>query len=165
VSTVVLALASSTIAALAAYRLRRVLWLTRVTSWSMYPTLRPGQRVVTRGIRRDGHLHRGDVVVADSAELGRRIIKRVVGLPGDRVDMDAHGLTVNTTPTPEPYVRLPGGPAASFVVPHHTVLLLGDNRSASHDSRSWEQPFLPFDSIKGRVRPRRPTRGPHSFDE
>ena len=150
-STAVLALVLPIIAALAARRLRRLAWLTRVTSWSMYPTLSPGDRVLTRGIRRANQLHRGDVVVADSDELGRPIIKRLIGLPGDRVHVDALGLSVNGAPVDEPYVAAPGGPAARFVVPARSVLLLGDNRAASSDSRSWTQPYLPLGAIKGRA--------------
>lgn len=150
-STIALALAVSTVAAIAARRLRRIVWLTRVTSWSMYPTLRPGQRVLTRHVRRASHIRRGDIVVADSAELGRRIVKRVVGLAGDRIRVDAHGLTINGTLAPEPYATSAEGPAASFTVPPRAVLLLGDNRSASNDSRFWARPYLPVDSIAGRI--------------
>ena len=159
-SVIVVVLTLSTVAALTARGLRRIVWMTRVTSRSMSPTLRPGQLVMTRRVRRAGRLRRGDIVVADSAELGRRIIKRVVGLPGDRVHIDGHGLAVNGPPAHEPYATSPGGPAAGFVVPQGAVLLLGDNRSASSDSRFWAQPYLPFDLIRGRlVRPRL-TNGP-----
>lgn len=155
-STIALALALSTVAALAAHRLRRIVWMTRVTSRSMYPTLRPGQRVVTRRVGGTSRLHRGDIVVADSTELGRRIIKRVVGLPGDRVQVGEQGLTINGAPAREPYVTSPGGAPASFTVPRRAVLLLGDNRSESNDSRSWARPYLPLDQIKGRVPRRHP---------
>jgi signal peptidase I len=150
-SVIVVVLALSTVAALTARGLRRIVWMTRVTSWSMSPTLRPGQLVMTRRVRRAGRLRRGDIVVAESAELGRRIVKRVAALPGDRVHIDGHRLAVNGTAAHGPYTTSPGGPAADFVVPQGAVLLLGDNRSASSDSRSWAQPYLPFDSISGRL--------------
>ena len=154
-STMALVLAVSVAAALSARFVRRIAWLTRVTSRSMHPTLRPGQRVITRRVRRTDQVHRGDIVVADSAELDRRIVKRVIGLAGDRVHVDRLGLTVNGRPVEEPYVTSHGGPPGSFVVPRGTVLLLGDNRRASSDSRSWAQPYLPLDAITGRLRTRR----------
>jgi signal peptidase I len=142
VLTVALVLALSIAAAVTARGLRRVIWVTRVTSWSMSPALRPGQLVMTRRFRPGGRLRRGDIVVADSAELGRRIVKRVAGLPGDRIRIDRP-------------VTYRGGPAADFLVPRDAVLLLGDNRAASSDSRSWAQPYLPIGSIRGRLLGRR----------
>jgi hypothetical protein len=58
---------------------------------------------------------------------------------------------VNRVPLVEPYVAIPADPAGTFVVPQHHVLLLGDNRNHSSDSRGWEQPFLPTAAIRGRV--------------
>ena len=81
-STAVLALVLPIIAALAARRLRRLAWLTRVTSWSMYPTLSPGDRVLTRGIRRVvlGRMDR------DVARLHRPHDLAAVGATRDHVD-------------------------------------------------------------------------------
>jgi len=150
-SVIVVVLALSTVAVLAARGSRRIVWMTRVTSWSMSPTLRPGQLVMTRRVRRASPLRRGDIVVAESAELGGRIVKRVAGLPGDRVHIDDYRPAVNGTPAHEPYATSPAGPAAGFVVPQGAVLLLCDNRCTSSDSRSWALPYMPFDSIRGRL--------------
>ena len=61
---------------------RRLGFVTEVESVSMAPTLVPGQRLLARRPGARGRLRRGDIVVVESAELGRPIIKRVVGLPG-----------------------------------------------------------------------------------
>jgi signal peptidase I len=134
--------------------LRRLLvFVTEVESSSMAPTLAPGQRVLTRRLGRGGRVRRGDVLVVMSAELGRAVVKRVVGLPGERVEIDGDGrVRIEGTPLAEEYVKHPGGPSAgTFAVPEGHLLLLGDNRARSSDSRGWSRPFLPVAAVRGRV--------------
>lgn len=76
---------------------------------------------------------------------------RVVGLPGDRLTLDASGLVRNGVQVAEPYVSRAGGRSGAWQVPEDHCVLLGDNRAASSDSRSWTQPFAPLDSIVGRI--------------
>ena len=89
-------------------------------------------------------------------------IKRVVGLPGERVAVDPRGrVSINGAPLAEPYVRNSCpvnkegmGPCRSLnvVVPPNHVLVLGDNRANSWDSRFWPGgPFLPRNEIIGRA--------------
>ena len=134
----------------AAVAIRHVVWLTRVESWSMTPTLRPGSLLLTRRPRRSGDVRRGDVVVVRSVELGRRIVKRVVGLPGETVVVDGRGVSVDGVRLAEPYVLGHGGAGGSFSVPDGAYLVLGDNRARSSDSRSWRQPFVARAAIEGR---------------
>lgn len=134
----------------AAIALRQVVWLTRVESWSMAPSLRPGSLLLTRRLPGSDGIHRGDVVVLRSAELGRRVVKRVVGLPGESVVVDAHGVSVDGVPLVEPYVLVSGGRRGSFEVPAGAYLVLGDDRMRSSDSRSWRQPFVDRSAIEGR---------------
>jgi signal peptidase I len=134
----------------AAVAIRRVVWLTRVESWSMAPTLRPGSLLLTRRLRRSEHIDRGDIVVLRSAELGRRVVKRVVGLPGETVVVDRRGVSVDGVPLAEPYVAVHGAATGSFPVPEGAYLVLGDNRARSSDSRSWRQPFAARSAIEGR---------------
>lgn len=131
---------------------RHVVFLTRVQSHSMSPTLRPGQWLMTRPVRGADRIARGDIVVVKSAFLGRVIIKRVIGLAGNRVVVNADGsIRIDDVPLREPYVALPAGPARSFEVPPGHLLLLGDNRTASSDSRSWEEPFVPMSAVLGKI--------------
>jgi signal peptidase I len=134
----------------AAVAIRHVVWLTRVESWSMAPNLRPGSLLLTRRLRRSEGVRRGDVVVFRSAELGRRIVKRIVGLPGETVVVDSRGVSVDRVPLGEPYVLVHGGAGGSFSVPDGAYLVLGDNRVWSSDSRSWRQPFVARSAIEGR---------------
>ncbi len=131
---------------------RRVGFLTKIDSISMAPGLVPGQRLLTRRLPEERQVQRGDIVVVRSEELGRMIVKRVVGLPGERVQIDDHGgVRIDGVPLVEPYVMHRGGPAGTFTVPEGNLLLLGDNRGESCDSRSWRQPFLPIGRVQSRV--------------
>lgn len=117
----------------------------------MAPTLRDGQLIWTRALRRNDRIRRGDLVAIDSVEVGRRFIKRVVGLPGERVEFRAGACFIDGAPLDEPYAsacRFNG----SFDVPDGHYLLLGDNRSASIDSRSWTVPYVRRDQMVGRLR-------------
>jgi signal peptidase I len=127
------------------------------------PTRVPGQHLLARRPLAGRSLGRGDIVVVDSAELGRPIIKRVVGLPGEHVEVDADGrVRVDWRDLPEPYVVHHGGMPRRFEVPLGHLLLLGDNRAASSDARRWREPFVPVSAVRGRVR--RPGRPPRAAD-
>lgn len=74
-----------------------------------------------------------------------------MGLPGERVDLRSGRVFINGAPLEEPYAaasRFNG----TFDVPDGHYLLLGDNRDASTDSRSWDQPYLSRDQLVGRLR-------------
>lgn len=130
-------------------------WLTRVRSRSMEPTLRDGRLVLTRSLRsRRRPVHRGDLVVARSPELGLHIVKRVIGLPGEQVVIDGGAVTVDGVRLDEPYAT-PSVYRGRFAVPAGHYLLLGDNRDASDDARSWTRPYLPRDALLGRLVGRR----------
>lgn len=136
---------------------RRVGALTKVDSISMAPSLVPGQRLLARRLPEKGQVQRGDIVMVHSEELGRVIIKRIVGLPGERVRIDDHGgVRIDGVTLVESYVKYRGGPTGTFTVPEGSLLLLGDNRAESCDSRSWQQPFLPITCVQSKVVKRTP---------
>ena len=133
---------------------RYVGFVIRVHAHSMWPTLRPGQFVFTRSVLHGKGIRHGDIAVVKSAELSERVVKRVLGLPGDRLAFGSGGLVRNGEQLTEPYVVRPAGTSGSWLVPEGHCFLLGDNRAASSDSRSWKQPFAPLEAIVGRVCPR-----------
>jgi signal peptidase I len=108
---------------------------------------------------------RGDVVVftrpddpntpdEDDSEL--HIIKRVVGLEGETVEVRGAQVLINGKPLNEPYARWTEGGKfeGNFgpkTVPLGHVILLGDNRDNSKDSRFWTDPFLDVKRIKGKA--------------
>ncbi|HEX6056599.1 MAG TPA: signal peptidase I [Intrasporangium sp.] len=116
-------------------------WLTRVQSNSMAPGLRDGQLVLTIRPRRKRRFRRGAIVAVDSREVGRRIVKRIIGLPGDHLRLDGNQVWVNGHLLDEPYAA-PATHRATFDVPAGHYVLLGDNRDASSDSRSWRHPYV-----------------------
>ncbi|KUG52601.1 hypothetical protein AVL61_13660 [Kocuria rosea subsp. polaris] len=131
---------------------RWLVFVTQVDSGSMAPALLPGRRLLTRRVWRRGRIRRGDVVVVDSPELGRTVVKRVLGLPGEQVVIEPGGrIRVDGRPVAEPYVVHAGGPCGAFRVPAGRLLLLGDHRARSSDSRTWREPYLPVRAVRGRV--------------
>ncbi|MFD4860440.1 signal peptidase I [Streptomyces atratus] len=110
-----------------------------VPTESMTPTVHAGDRVLAQRI--DGsEVHRGDVVVFTDPVWGDMpMVKRVVGIGGDKIACcDKGRLTVNGKPIEEPYLRTKGLASANDFtadVPKGQLFLLGDERSASLDSR------------------------------
>ncbi|KAB7744470.1 signal peptidase I [Nostocoides sp. F2B08] len=126
-------------------------WLTRVRSHSMAPTLTDGQLVLTRSLRPAHAVGRGDLVVLDSpVEPNQHLVKRVVGLPGEKVTFDAGQVSIDGRPLPEPYAS-PSVFRGEYDVPPGHFLVLGDNRDLSSDSRSWSHPYTPRAAIRGRL--------------
>ncbi|MEV5199002.1 signal peptidase I [Streptomyces sp. NPDC053720] len=131
-----------------------------VPTGSMTPTVNAGDRVLAQRI--DGsEVHRGDVVVfTDPAWGDMPMVKRVVGIGGDRIACCGKGgrLTVNGKPVDEPYLHAKGlASAENFTaqVPKGQLFLLGDERTASLDSRvhlnDAGQGSVPRDAVQARV--------------
>ena len=93
---------------------------------------------------------RGDIVDADSPHGS--LLKRVVGLPGEHVDVDEDGrVSVNGAPLdegPRLYGHVPGS-GGHWIVPDDSVFLLGDNRPNSRDSRRFGP--VPRNQLRGRL--------------
>ncbi|NUP98881.1 MAG: signal peptidase I [Armatimonadetes bacterium] len=139
-----------------------------VTSVSMAPTLQgsrtpqidgPNDRVlVTRYLLHLRPPERGEVVVfAPTPEMSERrepVVKRLLGLPGDVVEIDATGrLLVNGQAAQEPYLEeVSDLPFPRREVPAHSYFVLGDNRNHSDDSARWGgNPFVPANRLRGKV--------------
>lgn len=132
---------------------RFVMFATLVRSDSMRPALEPGDLVLTTRVHRPARLRRGDIVVFRSRERGGRLVKRLVGLPGERIEFGSGGVVlVNGDPLAEPYARPSGTYRGAFEVPTGRFLVLGDDREASDDARSWSDPYLDGRDVLGVVR-------------
>ena len=124
----------------------------RVDGSSMEPNFHDGDYViVNRMAYRLGDIQRGDVIVFPyPLEPEDDYIKRVIGLPGDRVAIYGGAIYVNGQPLIEPYIaEQPRSDLAEFIVPEGYVYVMGDNRNESSDSRSWGP--LKIDEIIGRA--------------
>ena len=150
-----------------------------IPSPSMEPTLMEGDKVLVERVTfHFDHPNRGDIIVFrfnpnDLANLtqggnfmsrgldllaetmnithqdGSPFIKRVIGLPGETVEMKDGTVYINGQVLEEPYKHVKdnytGGP---WLVPENSVFVMGDNRPNSNDGRRWG--FVPFGTIMGR---------------
>ncbi len=114
----------------------------------MAPSLRDGQLVWTIRCRSERGLRRGAVVAVDSRELGCRIVKRIVGLPGEHLRLEGSELWVDGRRFAESYATHSSS-RGTFDVPEDHYLLLGDNRVASNDARAWRHPYVARAQIVG----------------
>jgi len=163
--------------------IRSVVLTYRVEGTSMVPALHPGQLLL---VGRHAYLHvdingildalpfverdgerivypfgmpsRGDIVIVDAHDVsGKPYVKRVVGLPGDRVAIHDGAVYVNGERLDEPYIHgiattRPGRylrAGNEQVIPDGYVFVMGDNRSNSRDSRDFGP--VPISAIKGQV--------------
>ncbi len=141
------------IALLMAYVIRSYfIFVTTVTSISMLPLLDPGDKVLTRRIYNFSDIRRGDILVFYSAELDKTLIKRVLGLPGDFIEIKSDGsVFINSELLEEPYLAYRAGKGGLFRVPRGQYFLAGDNRPKSSDSRNWEKAYVPEKHILGKA--------------
>lgn len=94
---------------------------------------------------------RGEVIIFEFPNNPERdFVKRVIGLPGDTVEIQRGTVVVNSIPLDEPYItRRDTGNMGRITVPEGGYFVLGDNRRASNDSRSWGP--VPTENIIGRA--------------
>jgi signal peptidase I len=132
----------------------------RVEQTSMQNSLQPGEYVMVDKLTpRVTGFHRGDVVIFrppdtwPSSSDGTPYIKRVIGLPGETVEIGPGGLTVNGTAVDEPYVFWNDGDGIedenSWTLGADEILVFGDHRSNSSDSRAYGP--IPTSSVIGRA--------------
>jgi signal peptidase I len=111
----------------------------RVDGSSMVPTLSDGQFVMVNKLayRLGGPSH-GDVVVFHyPRDPEQEYIKRIIGLPGDTVEMMGGHVYVNGQIIEEPYIAADARNTGEWQVPGDHVFVLGDNRNNSQDSRNF----------------------------
>ena len=125
---------------------------TRVYGQSMEPNLHTDERLVVEKLSYRFHgPRRGDIIVLHDPSGGPELlIKRVVGLPGERVTMSDGRVYIDGVALAESYLsQSTQGSGRSWLVPPLTVFVMGDNRNASRDSRVFGPVSL--DQIVGRA--------------
>ncbi len=81
-------------------------------------------------------------------------IKRLIGLPGETVEIKDGKVYINGSDTPldDSFVpEVPIGSYGPYTVPEDSYFMLGDNRNRSRDSRFWDNTFVTFDEIVGKA--------------
>lgn len=111
----------------------------RVFNVSMQPTLKQGYLLlVNKMAYKLGDPKYGDVVVFHyNGDTQEDYIKRVIGLPGDQVDISGGVVRVNGNALTEPYIMEVPNYSGSWSVPAGQLFVLGDNRNHSSDSHQW----------------------------
>lgn len=134
---------------------RFVFYKVEVPSGSMETTIMTGDKVFTYRLSYlFGNPKRGDIVVfpyPDNESID--YIKRIIGLPGETIEVMEGVIYIDNNPLEEDYLFEPMddeefGP---IVVPEESYFMMGDNRNTSMDSRSWRNPFVKKDKIKGKA--------------
>ncbi|MBM7623212.1 signal peptidase I [Sporohalobacter salinus] len=126
-----------------------------VQGQSMEPTLHNGERLfVDKVSYRFSNPDRGDIIVfSPKGSPNKKYIKRVIGLPGDKVMIRKRKVYVNGNPIKEDYtLEKTLGNFGPYHVPKKHLFVLGDNRNNSADSRYTSLVgFVSYDSIEGRA--------------
>ncbi|MBZ4687540.1 MAG: signal peptidase [Clostridia bacterium] len=126
-----------------------------VPSASMYPTLQINDRLLVNKLAyRFSEPERGDIVIFTPppvVDSKYDYVKRIIGLPGEVVEIKNGKVYINGNPLEEDYIaenpNYHFGPAK---IPPGHLLVLGDNRNKSFDGHLWKQ-WLSIDSLKGKV--------------
>jgi len=128
---------------------------------SMLPTLEVGDRVVVEKVTyRTREPQRSDIIIFMPPEslqqgnppLTEALIKRIVGLPNETVQVKEQKIFINEQPLEERYIPTEFAPAYDWgpeVIPENSYFVLGDNRNNSYDSHLWG--YVPRENIIGRA--------------
>jgi signal peptidase I len=143
-----------------------VLDIIQVTSASMQPTVNVGVRyLLNKTAYRFGKPKRNDIVAFPSPVLkGHNLVKRVIAIEGDTIQIKKKEVFINNVRIKEPFVYhsrdtviLVGDNLGPLEVSKGMVFVMGDNRDESEDSRDWKDSngehiyFIPVKKIMGKI--------------
>lgn len=144
--------------------LRNVMGTILVKGSSMEPNFYHGDFVFINKLSTSfGTLKRGDIVICRLSDEKKNLIKRVIGLPGDEIELRGNGddedtiysLYINGELVTEDYIREPmdtkGNIEYPYTVPENSYFVMGDNRNASSDSRRKSVGAIPKENLLGKV--------------
>lgn len=126
-----------------------------VPTASMKPLINEGDKLFVNKIQKVyKDISRGDLLVfnapKDISSQKKLLIKRVVGLPGETVEIKNGQVFINEKPIEENYVVYPDNRSVEkFTIPEGEYFLLGDNRNNSFDCRFWNKKTINEDDIVG----------------
>jgi signal peptidase I len=132
---------------------------TIVREHSMENTLKENEILyIARRAYWFGEPQHGDIVVfhitlSDDSGDGKTLVKRIIGIPGDRITISGGVVYRNDRPLDEAYVKggMTLGDLNDLVVPDDSYFVLGDNREVSNDSRNADIGFVEKSQLRGKV--------------
>ncbi len=122
-----------------------------VPSGSMEPEIKSGQAVI--GWRLSylfKEPDRGDIIIFRHEKIKGKLLKRIVGIPGDTVEVRAEGVWINGRHYADCGIQS-SREIGTYYVPEESYFLMGDNYDYSLDSRRWDDPFVTRDKIIAKV--------------
>lgn len=128
-----------------------IIFFAYVPTTSMVPTIPKKSVMLVTYLHGDKKVERGDAVVFWSEEYQERMVKRVVGLPGETVVIEEGTVLIDGVPLDEPYVKYQDELSAEFHIPEDCYLFLGDNRNNSEDARWWDNPYISSEDLIGKA--------------
>ena len=121
----------------------------------MEPTIMTGDRIIgSRLAYWFSDPQRGEIIIFDYPDdESVQYVKRIIGLPGETVDIVDSQVYINGEPLDEPYIREPMDPEEPmhFEVPEGCYFMMGDNRNYSSDARYWHNHYVAEDQIIAKV--------------
>ena len=137
------------------FSLHNILMIGSIPTESMQPTLEEGGRVVVNKLSyMYGKPKRGEIIVFELPEMNNRLmIKRIIGVPGDKIEIKEGKVYINGKEKKELYIKEPMKKQENkaYCVPKNNYFVMGDNRNHSYDSRKWRYSFVKSENIKGKA--------------
>lgn len=135
---------------------RGVFQLAYVPSGSMETTIPTNSLLIAWRLPylvSDPTLERGDVAIFWDEEMGKILVKRVVGLEGERISFTGGHTYIDGEKLEEPYLPEQGITESDkvFQVPEGSLFMMGDNRNGSWDSRFLSQPYISLQAVQGKA--------------
>lgn len=122
----------------------------RIDGSSMNPTLQHGEYLLINNLAYYlNNPDRGDIIVFHHPNSDLNLIKRVIGVPGDEIEISNQQVKVNGTVLDEPYIQAEPTYNGNWTVKEGEYFVLGDNRNSSSDSHMWQ--YLPEENIIGKA--------------
>lgn len=122
-----------------------------VPTGSMIPTINVNDQLFVSRIYNYDNIKRGEILVFESKEKNITLIKRVIGLPGDTVEIKLGVVYVNGQELQEDYVKNNDDFTGEFIVPEGKYFFLGDNRRVSDDARRWKNHYIDEADVKAKA--------------
>ncbi len=137
---------------------RFVLQLAWVPSGSMKATIPERSLLISLRLPYlvgDPEPERGDVVTFWDQEMDKLLVKRVIGLPGEKITFQNGYVYIDGQRIEEPYLPAQGitvsGNQEMYQVPEGCIFVMGDNRENSLDSRRFSSPYIPVEEVRART--------------